>query len=232
MIRARVLLFAVLTCLATQGRAQVITSNFNTDADGWTAYGGADLGATISYSGAGGNGGTGAITLNDPANGRYDYFLAPAKFTGDLAAYYGGALNFDLKLNPAWDSIAETAMVILTGTFNSGTLAIGYLPATGQYPTTGSFTTYSLALNTATAWAVVDSSDFVTGTLATTPQIQAVMSSISSLRILGDWTNSPDHVLLDNVTLTAIPEPSALALVSAAGFGAGLLVIRRRTARR
>lgn len=212
--------------------AQVILSNFNVDSESWTAYGGADFGASISYSGSGGNGGSGAITLNDPANGQYDYFQAPAKFTGDLSAYYAGTLSFDLKLNPAWDSIAETAMVILTGTYNSSTLSIGYLPSTGQYPITGSFTTYSLALNNSTAWAVVNSSDFVTGTLATTAQIQAVLSTVSSMRILGDWTNSPDHVLLDNVTLTAIPEPSVIAFVSVTGCAAGLLVSRRQRAKR
>jgi hypothetical protein len=110
-------------------------------------------------------------------------------------------------------------MVILTGTYLSSPLSIGYLPPSGQYPNASSFTTYTFSLNTSTAWALTNGSDFVTGTLATPAQIQSIMGSLTTLRILGDWTNSVDRDLLDNVTLTAIPEPAVgAALLSGAAL--------------
>ncbi len=222
----------VLMVSAANMPAQTIISNFSVDSDGWTAYTHADPTTTIAYSATGGNGGSGAVVLQEPANGANDYFVAPAKFTGNLSTYYGGTLSFDLKLNPGWDSSAEAAMVILTGTYNGSTLSIGYLPASAQYPNASSFTTFTLSLSTAAAWAVTDSSDFVTGTVATSAQFQAVLATVSSIRILGDWTNAHDLDVLDNVTMTAIPEPSVSALVvGLAGAAAGILMLRRARAK-
>jgi hypothetical protein len=228
MLRTSLRLVPALLLSAGWVYAQVISSNFNTNSDGWQAYANADPTTTVAYSAAGGTGGTGAIILQEPANGANDYFVAAAKFTGNLSAYYSGTLSFDFKLNPAWDSSSEAAMVILTGVYNSSALSIGYLPSSGQYPNASGFTTFTFNLDTTTAWALTNGSDFVTGTLATPAQIQSIMGTVTSLRILGDWTNSQDRDLLDNVTLTAIPEPSiAATMVSGAALGFAILLRRR-----
>ena len=60
----------------------------------------------------------------------------------------------------------------------------------------------------------------------------AVLGSLSSVRILGDWTNSSDHDLLDNVTLTAIPEPATTTLLGAMAVAIGAVVLRRRTTKK
>ena len=63
---------------------------------------------------------------------------------------------------------------------------------------------------------------------ATPAEIQAVLGSLSSLRIWGDWTSSSDHDLLDNVALTAVPEPAAAGIAIVAGGLGMLLAMRRR----
>ncbi len=231
MLRVRPRLFFLFGLSAGWIQAQTIISNFNSGTtDFWTAYANADPHTTIAYSPSGGVGGTGAIVLQEPANGANDYFVAPAKFTGNLSAYYTGTLSFDLMLNPAWDHSSEAAMVILTGTYNNSSLSIGYLPPSNQYPNAASFTTFALNLSTATAWGLTNTSspiDFVSGTLATDAQIQGILSNLTSIRILGDWTNLQDQDILDNVTLTAVPEPSTYAVL--AGLCAlGCSMYRRR----
>jgi len=226
MLRASLRVVPALLLSIVWAQAQTVFSNFNANSDGWMPYTSADPNTAVIYSAAGGTGGTGAIILQEPANGANDYFVAATKFTGDMSAYYNGTLSFDMQLNPAWDSSAEAAMVILTGTYNSSALSIGYLPPSGQYPNATSFTTFTFNLNTSTAWALTSGLDFVTGTLATPAQIQSIMGSITSIRILGDWTNQHDLVVLDNVTMTAIPEPSVFAALFG-GAALGLAISRR-----
>lgn len=209
-------------------RAQFVVSDFNVNSDGWQKYAGADAATVLSYSATGGVGGTGAIVLDDPANGKDDYFLAPAKFLGNMSAYYGGTLSFDLKLNPNWSTVYTVAMVVLTGTYNLSPLSIGYLPPSGQYPNATNFTSFTFTLDPTTAWKHTDSNDLITGTTATTAEIQAVLGSLSALRIWGDWTTSPDHDVLDNVALTAIPEPAAWVWAAVIGAAGVLLAARRR----
>lgn len=215
------LLLLPLLLLAIQARAQYIISDFNAGSDGWTAYTLADPTTTVAWSANSGNGGSGGLTLVEPANGANDYFAAPAKFKGNLSAYYNGTVSFDLQLNLA-PAGAEAAMIILSGfDANGSPLSIGYLPpSSAQYPVTSGFTTYTLNLNSTTAWAVVNSSDFTTATLATNTQIESVLSNVTDFRIMGDWSNLQDRDILDNVALqgvAAVPEPSQLSLFGIAG---------------
>ncbi|MFI5337459.1 MAG: laminin B domain-containing protein, partial [Opitutales bacterium] len=226
----------VLTTFLARSQAQVILSDFNVGLDGWHAYAGADASTTVVYTATGGNGGTGGAILVEPANGANDYFQAPAKFNGDLSAFYNGTLSLDLKLSLAATG-GESAMVVLTGSYNGSPLSIGYLPPSGQWPTTGSFTTFALTLNSSQGWTITNSSDYTTSTLATDVQIQSVLSNVTDLRIMGDWTYSQDNDILDNVQLsavTAVPEPSTLALLLLAGavtcFGAAWRQYRKNKA--
>lgn len=228
MLRVRPVRALALWLLTAAAQAQVVLSNFDVNDEGWLAYAGADPTTAVSYSATGGVGRTGAIILNDPANGKDDYFLAPAKFLGDMSAYYGGALSFDLKLNPTWSSIYNVAMVVLSGTYNGSPLSIGYLPPSSAYPNATTFTSFTFTLDTTIGWSHTTSADLITGATATPAEIQAVLGSLSSLRIWGDWTGSPDHDVLDNVALTAVPEPAAAGIASVAGLLGMLLAARRR----
>ena len=71
--------------------AQVpLVSSFDTDAENWTADGGA-----LYYQNQDGNPG-GFIDFEDNQDGK-GVFNAPAKFLGNLANYCNGTLSFDLK---------------------------------------------------------------------------------------------------------------------------------------
>lgn len=232
MVRVRTVRVLALWLLTAAAQAQVVLSNFNVNDEGWLAYAGADPTTAVSYTANGGVGGTGAIILNDPANGKDDYFLAPAKFLGNMSAYFGGTLSFDLKLNPTWSTIYNVPMVVLSGTYNGSPLSIGYLPPSSAYPNATTFTSFAFALNTSIAWSHTTGADLMTGTLATPAEIQAVLGSLSALRIWGDWTGTPDHDLLDNVALAAVPEPAAVGIASVAGGLGMLLAVRRRLSSR
>ena len=234
MTASRLLLLLLL--LVVPARAQYIISDFNSGSDGWTAYTQADHNTTVAWSASSGNGGSGGLTLVEPANGANDYFEAPSKFKGNLSAYYNGTASFDLQLNLA-PAGAEAAMIILSGLDANGSpLSIGYLPASSaQYPVTSGFTSYTLNLNATTAWTVVNSSDFTTATLATNTQIESVLSNVTDFRIMGDWSSQQDRDILDNVALqgvSAAPEPSQLTLFGLAGalacFSAAWREYRRR----
>ena len=99
-------------------------------------------------------------------------------------------------------------------------------------PNASSFTSFTFNLSTATAWKITDSNDLITAASATTPEIEAVLGSLSALCIWGDWTPSQDNDVLDNVMLTAIPEPTALGWAGMASAAAVLLTAQRRRTRR
>jgi hypothetical protein len=201
---------------ATAAHAQAVLSNFASNVDGWTR-GLGDSGSSVSWTATGGVGGGGGLVLNDSAGGQNDYFAAPAKFLGNQAAYYGGTLSFDLEISftVGAGDLPEGDNVILTG---NGTSIVFTLPA---YPVPASFTTYSINLTAASGWYITG-----TSTAPTTVQMQGILGNLTDFRILGDWHNGVETDVLDNVQLTAIPEPSIAALSS------GLVVLGLGMARR
>lgn len=201
------LLCAGLLLTAGAVRAQSILSDFNLNADGWHAYTAADPNTVVVYTATGGTNGSGAIILQEPANGANDYFDAPAKFLGNQSAFYGGSLSFDLKLSLSWNG-TEADMVVLTG---NGT-SIAYSAPQANWPVTTNYTSYSFKLDGTQGWTLAGSS-----TLATTQQISSVLGNLSDLRILGDWTNSQDNDLLDNVQFAPVPEPGTVSLLALGG---------------
>lgn len=71
----------------------IISSDFTTDADGWTATG-ANL--IFAHETEDGNPG-GHILISDlGTGGSVAHFSAPAKFRGDMSAFIGGELEFDI----------------------------------------------------------------------------------------------------------------------------------------
>lgn len=77
--------------------AAVVTSTFDSGADGWTISGDATSGLPI-FLATGGNPG-GHIEADDSVSGGVWYFQAPSKFPGDLSGAYGELLQFDLRQN-------------------------------------------------------------------------------------------------------------------------------------
>jgi hypothetical protein len=231
---------SLLLFIAAPARAGLITSTFDTDADGWTSV-------TLKYPNPGApppilgtftpnwfpTGGTpgGFIYLNDPdgsnATGDTQYWKAPTKFLGNLSAFYGGNLSFDLTDFTAFRfGPFDQEDIILVG----GGLTLVY--DTPYNPSTGNtWTHYSVGL-VPSGWKL----NSLSGPPATEADMQTVLGSLEALYIRGEYQLGPDTANLDTVILesspTAVPEPSSLTLLAAGVFCLASLASRRRKAAR
>ncbi|MBN1212490.1 MAG: hypothetical protein JXA92_07920, partial [candidate division Zixibacteria bacterium] len=173
--------YGVTDSLTTVSLLQ-ITSSFDTDAEGWVVVGEGGL----YYHNNNGHPG-GYIEFEDweamPGG-----FLAPDKFKGDLSAYSGGTLSFDLKntVNNGNGALGTYGMIRLI----SGTLYAENNPV--PYPSyLSEWTTFSIPL-TADEWVV------------TPAQWDSILANVTELQILMDPQGDfYDRSALDNFTFTA-----------------------------
>lgn len=215
------LLGGVLTVPAAHA---AIGSTFDVDADGWLAvdldYLSGDflaVGSTFAPTHEDGGNPGGRISASDPSSQSF-YFQAPAKFTGNLGAYYGGTLTFDQRVTPPTPAWRDAPDVIL----GSGDVMLLYR---GEANPTSDWTSFSVAL-TESGWHVGS----LTGAAPTAAQFTAVLGAVSVLRIRGEYVDGVfETTSLDNVLLTPVPEPETWALM-AAGLAGLALRARRRVA--
>lgn len=192
--------------------------------DGWTVIGDPAAGSPVRVA-SGGNPG-GFIQVADAGTGAVMNWVAPAKFSGNLSAFFGGTFSYDMRQTPVTSLFlpGPAGDIAIVGT--AGTL-IYSLPATvADYPQ-ANFTTRTLGLNDQTAWRLGTAS----GALASNAQIQSVLDDVTALRIRAEYSlnldvNALDNVVLRNGNAHAVPEPSSAALVL--GAVALLAGLRRR----
>lgn len=176
--------------LATACSGQTVESTFGTDLEGWQNL----SDGVIGWSALGNPGGS-ARMLDQGVGGTY-YFVAPAKFRGAKAAYFGGWLTWELNTDhdDGWGpSFADVELV--------GTAASLYLQL--PRPTTNQWDGRAARLDTTFAWRVGS----LSGPLASGPQIQSVLQNLVSLRLRGEYdsTSTPNTSFLDNVRLQPGP---------------------------
>jgi hypothetical protein len=156
------------------------------------------------------------------------YFVAPTTYYGNQSSAYGTTLSFSLIQSfsePPKQFPDGNGDVVLSG---SGITLAYDLP---NYPTIGSWTSYSISLS-AGAWRV--GSD--TGAFATDAQIQSVLSNVTSLQIRAEYQDGADTDGLDTVSFgsaaSAVPGPIVGAGLPGAilAFGGLLGWMRRRKA--
>lgn len=190
------------------------SSDFDVDADGWTVYGDAQGSSVIpTYNPTGGNPG-GFISAKDDVAGGVWYWNAPSKFRGDISSAYGELLTFDLKQSLT-DTQFSSEDIVLVG---SG-LTIYY--DTSYNPNT-TWTAYSIGLTEA-GWKVSGSNAAVTQA-----QMISVLSSVTAMRIRGEYRTGADTGGLDNVVLYAVPEPGCISVLVAGSVTFGVGIVRRR----
>jgi laminin B (domain IV) len=177
----------------------IVSSTFDTDADGWVAK---DLAFpnpgvppvplntfTPVYQPTGGNPG-GHLSLADPTANAW-YWYAPAKFLGDRHAAYGGTLSFDLAVTGTGTPFDEEDVILVGG----GVTLVFTLPAR---PGT-SFTSYQATLTEA-GWK----RDTRSGPAATLADMQTVLGALTYIR--GEYLLASDDVgRIDNVVIAAAP---------------------------
>ena len=191
---------------ARPATAQLASSTFDTDADGWIIkdivdpnadFSGSNIAANytpVHYT-TGGNP-SGYISELDPSANTY-YWYAPQKFLGDKHTAYGGAFSFDMSDTPTTSLNPGNRLV-----FRGGGIQLAYdfgVPATV-------FTHIAVNL-TETGWRVNNMS----GAAATQAQLQSVLANLSDIFIMGDFQNGGDTSSLDNVILYAAADAATVS---------------------
>lgn len=199
-----------------------IAEHFDTDAAGWSvvdiagsAY--ISLGAAVpmQYLATGGNPG-GYIQASDPSNDSF-FFQSSTAFLGNLSAYAGGTLGFDAYYTPQQNEWNGDPDVILS----NGTTTLFYKGAT--HPG-ADWTHVDITLASGAGWTV---GSFGAGA-ANAADFTDVLSSVSVFRIRGEYVAGVIETTgLDNVVLSAVPEPEAWAMLIG-GLGVLGLRLRRR----
>ena len=107
---------AVASALAiAQASADTILSTFDTGTEGWSALDQQTGDYTASWTSTGGNPG-GFLQGNESiARGGTGYFIAPSKFLGNLSAFAGGTLTYDLNVITGTDYFSDVDVIISGG---------------------------------------------------------------------------------------------------------------------
>ncbi|PZR39042.1 MAG: hypothetical protein DI538_07835, partial [Azospira oryzae] len=177
-----------------------ITSDFASNAEGWTAP---NTLAGIAYSSTGGNPSgyvsavsynyvLGAGTVSLPL-----FFVAPSKFSGNFSGYLNGTLRYDLQQS----STAGSELIQAEAILSNGTTTLYYYPPIPFAPAVApTWTTFAIPLNEDSGyWRTSDSN---AGAAATNAQILSVLTNLTSLQIKGRSRTSVNTGSLDNVGLT------------------------------
>lgn len=225
-LRGAALAVALVLHAAPAAAQAVITSTFDGGSEGWAVTG--DFFPLI-HSPAGGNPG-GFIGYEDMAFGDSTEFLAPASFRGNIAAYYGGTLSYDLRVLLASADFYEWTDVRIKGAV--GTLTLENVITAGSAPW---FTwhSYSWELLPSAGWKYQANSGGLK-VPATQALMLSVLGTVTEFGIRGEFNNGDETDQIDNVVLApatpSIPEPGTWA--GLAGLGSLGAALCRRGARR
>lgn len=141
----------------------------------------------------------GYLRMADPDGslpvGNTQYWKAPPSFLGDRSASLGGVLRYDVRVFTSLGTFTQED-VLMTG--NGLTLAW----TAGATPSPNAWRTFAVPLQ-AGSWRVGTR----TGPFASQAQVAAVLASVTSLYLRGEFQNGPDTMGLDNVAFV----PTAVA---------------------
>ena len=172
-----------------QASADTISSTFDTGAEGWSALDQTGHDYTASWQSTGGNpGGFLQGTETNPAGGS-GYFIAPSKFLGNLSAFAGGTLTYDIKVIQGSDYFSDVDVIISNG-LNSASWTSNINPVSDGW------VTFQVQLNQRNFGS----------------NLASILSNVTEFQIRGEFINGPEVEGLDNVLLSTpavVPGPIA-----------------------
>jgi hypothetical protein len=156
-------------------------------------------------------------TINTDQNGNdinLWYFLAPSKFLGHYGISYDGTIEFTLssfhgdfsknKLNNGNSNAGGLSLVEIYCSqcnINKGNTIVFPLLKTKQKTFNGKTTKYSIKLNENSGWLLDPKNTLSKWYKPTQCQFIEILSGISSIKILGDFTKWYESVALDDVSI-------------------------------
>ncbi|MDY0056418.1 MAG: laminin B domain-containing protein [Methyloversatilis sp.] len=193
----------LLSLGASQAAFAAPSSTFDSGTEGWTvsdtnppfdSFGGA---FTPDYDEAGQ-----FIRYTDPSVMSF-FFEAPESFLGELTAYYRGTLRYSQTLSVQTPQWRDDPDVVLAG--GAGLVLVFQHD---DQPGVG-WTDFTVSLSEG-GWRVGG----LAGSFATAAQMQSVLGDLQRLRIRGEYISGVvETTALDNVSITAVPEPASWALM-------------------
>jgi hypothetical protein len=151
------------------------------------------------------------VSITDPDN--FDtFFRAPVAFLGNQSAALGGTLSFDTITDTGLDY--NGADVVIKG--NGKVLVYDVAPTTGA-----NWSSVTLTVSPSANWRL----NTLNGAAANVADFQSVLANVSELWITAEYHAGTETTGLDNVALSAVPEPKAM---SSALCCAGVAMIFRR----
>lgn len=212
MKKLAVLLTTALCALPALAQVTIFSDNFNSLSGPTPGYSFGDaVNSSHNYTAGVGTGGSvGAQVLSDFGGtngfGGVAFQYQNGNVTGNSSANLSDyTLSFDAEVNKANGGFALIVQN-WTGTFFSGTFSQSQYPTEITLPTANVFQHFSINLGSFNAGAVP------------TGQTWQIAWQMDEFTFGGPGTG--DQLVVDNVQLTRVPEPSSLALglLSAAGF--------------
>jgi hypothetical protein len=196
------------------------SSTFLMESDGWTIDGNKVQGAPVVYEPYN----SGKLSyyiygeddkINTAVSGAADtslwYFQAPEKFTGNLGNSYGGNLQFTLgsfsgdfsKQNGVGTSLAILECDECNGSLRKGIKLVFPISASATAKSfDGKTTEFSIPLLEGAGWLKDPQNALSKWTTPSQCDMIQVLSRLSSMRILGDWTTWYESVAMDDVKIT------------------------------
>jgi hypothetical protein len=209
--------FAVgLTPSLHAGTIVLAASDFATTSQNWSAFsfgystpfGQPNFSTSVGGSSAvthnvtGGNP-DGFIQITDPDSGN-EYFVAGTGYSGDFSAAYGGFFTFDEIRLDSNDLPLDSPVLPLIA-LTDGNLTLVY--ANTFSAPSSAWQSYAIPLSTDLPGWFIGTTE---GTAANSLQLRTVLSNLQSTYILGDWFVGQDSTGLDNISMSATPEPGTM----------------------